>query len=182
LKTFLCAISITAAAFGYLAVIDTTINVSCEGLSFATFMLWSALAWITTITTWKQSGEAGVPLMYSIGATITMCILMWKGKTAWSSNDTIVAILVVICVVVWMVKGDRLALVASVMAATIAVIPFMLLTWKNPSLSPIVANTSFLIANIFGFISAEKWTLQDRLYLGVNIGVCGLLVLPYWLQ
>jgi hypothetical protein len=181
LKTILGLIGVAAAGAGYTVMILMTAAGTGEGLSFATFLLWSALAWINTISTKKQSGSWIIPLMYSIGATTTTIVLIIKGRYGWSVFDTVVAILVIVCVILWLAKGDRWAIVSSTTASFIAALPFLIMTWKNPSVSPITPNTLFLLANFLGFIAAKKWTLQDRLYLGSNVVVCGSLVLFYWL-
>lgn len=181
LKTTLGLVSVAAAAAGYTVIILMTIAGTGEGLSFATFLLWSALAWINMISTKKQNGSWGVPLMYSIGATTTTIVLIFKGRYGWTLFDTVVTILVIVCVILWLAKGDRWAIVSSTTASFIAALPFLYMTWKNPSMSPITPNTLFLSANLLGFIAARKWTLQDRLYLGSNVVVCGSLVLFYWL-
>jgi hypothetical protein len=84
--------------------------------------------------------------------------------------------------VLWLTNGARWALVLSVVAAVIAALPFIIMTWKSPVNSPIIPNSGFLLANTLAFISAKAWTLEDRLYSGVNIVVCSILVIPWLLS
>lgn len=149
-----------------------------EGLSLATFALWSALAWITSFTMLKQKANPAVPMIYGVGATTTTIILLIKGRYGWSNLDSIIAILTILCVVLWLTNGPRWALILSVSAAFIAGLPFIIMTWKSPANSPIIPNSAFLLANTLAFISAKAWTLEDRLYSGVNIVVCSFLVIP----
>ncbi len=152
-----------------------------EGLSLTTFGLWAALAWITSVTMFKQGANPAVPTIYAVGATATTVVLLLKGKCQWSGFDTLIAAMVAICVWLWLTSGPRNALIMSVVATLIAGTPFIVMTWKNPAHSPIVPNAAFLVANTLAFVSAKDWTLEDRLFAGVNVGVCGMLVLPWLL-
>ena len=153
-----------------------------EGLSLTTFGLWSALAWITSFTMMKEKANPAVPMIYGTGATATTIVLLYKGRYGWTGLDTVIAVLVAICLVLWYVKGAKWALVVSVVAAVIAGIPFTVMTWKAPANSPIVPNSAFLITNILAFVSAKSWTLEDRLYAGANVVVCSLLVIPWFIR
>ncbi len=160
----------------------TTAKGTGEGLSLTTFGLWSALAWITSFTMLKQKANPAVPMIYGVGATVTTLVLLIKGRYGWSGLDTVIAILVILCILLWLTNGPRWALILSVAAAVIAALPFIVMTWKSPANSPIIPNSGFLLANTLALISAKAWTLEDRLYAGVNVMVCLLLVVPWLLS
>jgi len=182
LKKIIGILGVLMAAAAYLTLIVQTATGTGEGLSLSTFGLWSALAWITGFTMLKKGANPGIVMMYGAGATTTTIILLIKGRFAWSGMDTIVAVVVAACVILWLRSGPMPALILSIVAAAIAAIPFIMICWKNPESLPIVANSGFLLANFLGFISAKAWTIQDRLYLGVNVVLCTLLVLPWVLM
>jgi hypothetical protein len=173
--------SVAVGGFGYLYLIVALIRSSGEGLSLTTFALLSALAWITSLTMLKQKANPAVPMIFGLGATITTITLLIKGRYGWSNFDTLIAALVVACIVLWLTSGPKLALIMSIVASAIAFIPFIALTWKSPGTSPIIPNTCFLLANILAFASAKTWTLEDRLYSSVNIVLCSALVIPWLL-
>lgn len=179
LKKTLGILSVIAGSFAYLYMIFSTASGTGEGLSLSTFGLWSALAWITSFTMMKQGANAAVPMIYGTGATLTTIVLLYKGRFGWSGFDTVIAVLTVLCVVLWMTSGPKWALILSVVAAAIAALPFIILTWKFPTTSPIIPNAGFLLANTLAFIAAKAWTLEDRLYSGINIIVCSALVIPW---
>lgn len=170
-----------AGIAAYLCMVISTIRGTGEGLSLTTFGLWAALAWITSFTMIKQQANAAVPIIYGFGATATAIVLLIKGRYGWTGLDSIVAALAVFCVILWLIAGARWALIMSVAAAVIAAIPFIIMTWESPSRSPIIPNSVSLLANTLAFASAKAWTLEDRLYSGVNIAVCSLLVVPWLL-
>lgn len=181
LKKLLNILSVIAGASAYLYLIINTLKGTGEGLSLTTFGLWASLAGITSITMLKQGANPAVPATYGLGAATTAFILLTKGKYNWADFDTVVAIMVVLCVVLWLSSGEKPAFLLSVLAGLIAAVPFLLMTWKAPASSPIIPNTGFFIANLLSFVSAKKWTLQDRLYSGANTVLCAFLVLP-WLM
>jgi hypothetical protein len=174
-KLGLLSVILAAVTYGFL-VTSTSLGTG-EGLSLTTYALWSALAWITGFAM-KDKADPRVVMVYGLGATSTTIVLLVKGRYGWTGLDAFVTILVVLCLVFWLTKGARWAIVLSVIAATIASIPFILMTWRKPEASPIIANSSFLLTNILALISAKAWTLEDRLYSVVNIIVCTILVIP----
>jgi hypothetical protein len=181
-KKTLSILSVVVGALAYLYMVVTTAKGTGEGVSLSTFGLWSALAWITGFTMLKQKANPAVPMIYGIGAGATTLVLLIKGRYGWSGFDTIIAALVVLCIVLWLTNGAKWALILSVAAAVIASLPFIIMTWKSPAGSPIIPNSGFLLANTLMLISAKAWTLEDRLYAGVNVIVCSLLVIPWLIQ
>ena len=177
-------IAILSAVFGalaYLYMIISVIRNGSEGLSLSTFALGAALAWITGFTMLKQKANPTVPMIYGIGATITAVLLFIDGRCSWTGFDTVIALLVACCIILWLSKGPRYALILSVAAALISFVPYLTMTWKNPAASPIIPNTGFLLANILAFASAKTWTLEDRLYAASNTILCAALVIPWLL-
>jgi hypothetical protein len=181
-KSTISILSVVVGVMAYLYMVISTIKGTGEGLSLTTFSLWAALAWITSFTMIKQKANAAVPMVYGLGATATALVLLIKGRYGWTGLDSVIAVLVIICIILWLTAGARWALIMSVAAAVIAAVPFIIMTWKSPVGSPIIPNSGFLLANALAFISAKGWRLEDRLYSGVNIVVCSLLVVPWLLS
>lgn len=183
-KYVLCLI---AVCYSYMIVCACMEN--GKGLSFASFALWTVLTWISCITTKGQGGATpAVPMVYAMGATIMTIVLACKHRyTTLTSIDGFTAILVVLCIVLLAKngkKGEKWALVISVIASTIAGIPYWVMTYRFPLESPVLANTGFLIANTTAFILAGKlpwkhWTIRDRLFTGVSMVSGVILILPW---
>lgn len=175
-------LSVLVGGFAYTYMVISTINGTGDGCSLTTFVLWGALAFISAIEMKKRAVYAGVPMLYGTGATATAIVLLFKGKFAFTMLDAVITSSVVSCVILWNTRAAKWVLVLSVAAAALAAVPFITMTWNDPASSPIVPNASFLITNALSFASAKKWTLEDRLYSGVNVVVCSLLVIPWILN
>ena len=178
MKKILFVLSVVLAAATYTYLVVTASLDTGAGLPFATYALWAALAWITYFAMKKSRVNPNVVLVYALGSTCTTIVLLAKGRFGWSPMESFVAFLVALCIYVWFSKGAKWAIIFSVTAGTIASAPLILMTWEDPLNSRAFVNASFLLVNVLAFVSAETWTLEDRLYSAANILVCLLLVVP----
>jgi hypothetical protein len=145
--------------------------------SFVAFFLWAMLDSIATITTILKGGNYWLPLSGASGAFIVAILLAIKKQVSWSFIDTITAILVIICLIVWYFGGARQGLVASSLAMVIAGIPQMAHTYKRPRETPAGAYLVFLVANILSLIAGKEWTVEERFYPACAVLLCLVIVL-----
>jgi hypothetical protein len=180
-KTFsILSIMVAVVTYGYLIVVTARGN--GEGLSLVTFLLWSIIALISAFSMVAQKADATVPFIWGVGGMTVAVILGVKGRFGWMAVDTVVTILVTICIVLWLISGPRWALIFSIVASWVATYPFVIMTWKAPEQSPVVANIGFFIANLFMLVSAKAWTIEDRLFPLASSVLCLILILPWLLN
>jgi hypothetical protein len=144
--------------------------------SFTAFLLWAILDIIATITTFLQDGNYWLPFSNVVGATTVTILLGIKKQVSWSWVETMTAILVVICLVVWSVSGETAGIVASSLAVVVASIPQMVETYQKPTTTPLFAYLIFLSANILSFASGRSWTIEERFYAGCSVFLCVVIV------
>ena len=84
MKKKLSILSVVIGASGYAYMVAMTMTGSCEGLSFTTFALWAALAWISALSMKKEEANPAIPMVYGTGATSVALILLIKGKYQWT--------------------------------------------------------------------------------------------------
>lgn len=183
MKKKLYVASLVMAVFGYSFIIAKAIE-GTDGLSFSTFALWALLAWIIGFAEKSGKGDPVLALIYGLGASITACILYVNRsdqRLAVDTTDIIVAVMTVFCLMFWMTSGPRFALVLAILSGVIATVPFAIMTWEHPQNFPVVANVIFLVANVLAFLSADKWTLEARLYPGTNV-LMGIFMLAPWVR
>lgn len=144
--------------------------------SFAAFMLWAMLDIIATITTILEDGNYWLALGNAVGSTAITGLLAAKKQISWSWIETMTAILVLICLVIWFVAGEKAGLIASSLAVVVASIPQMVATYKKPRTTPTAIYVVFLIAAILSFIAGKAWTIDQRFYSGCAVFLCSVIV------
>jgi hypothetical protein len=145
--------------------------------NFVAFLLWAMLDFIATITTILKGGNYWLSLSNALGAFIVAILLAIKKQISWSFIETITAILVIICLIVWYVGGAKQGIIASSLAMVIASIPQMVDTYKRPQKTPTGVYVIFLAANILSFIAGKEWAVEERFYAGCAVLLCVVIVL-----
>ena len=82
------------------------------GQSFATWILWAAMDSILAASTIIRHGNYYLPLGFAIGGVAMTILLLAKKRYAWGKLDTVILILVVVCIAVWEISGARAAIAA----------------------------------------------------------------------
>jgi hypothetical protein len=145
--------------------------------SFAAFFLWALLDIIATITTIIEGGNYWLALSNAIGSTVITILLIRKKQVSWSWVESMTALLVVVCLVVWYTSGEQAGIIASSLAVVIASVPQMVDTFRKPESTPTNVYVIFIVANIVSFIGGKAWTIEERFYQGCGIFLCAVIIL-----
>ncbi|MBC7934715.1 MAG: hypothetical protein H7Y86_05060 [Rhizobacter sp.] len=140
--------------------------------NFAAFLLWAILSIITTITVSIEEGNYWLSLGNVLGETAIAILLIVKKKIAWKWIETLTALLVIICLVIWFFAGEKAAIVSSSLATIIASVPQMASTYKKPSQTPTGIYVSFLLANLLSLYAGKSWTIEERFYPASAVVIC----------
>ena len=162
--------------FAFLLLIIALLRSNTEQ-SFAAFFLWALLDLIATITTIIEGGNYWLALSNAIGSSAITILLIAKRQVSWSWVESMTAILVVVCLVVWYTTGERAGIVASSLAVVIASIPQMVDTYKKPEATPTFVYVTFLIANILSVMGGSAWTIEERFYQCCGVFLCFMIAL-----
>ncbi|MEK9131565.1 MAG: hypothetical protein AAB447_01500 [Patescibacteria group bacterium] len=141
--------------------------------SFATWFLWALLDLIAALSMLFKGGNYQLALFYTFFGALITGILLYKKQFSWTWLETVISALVVVCLIIWSVSGDRAATVASSTAMAIATIPQLVAAWKKPETagSPYIWG-GYTVANILSFLGGKSWTIEERFYPMVCIGLC----------
>lgn len=134
--------------------------------NFVTYFLWGLLDAIVFVTILLQGGNIWLPLGYTIGSLIVAVFLLIKKQFSWTWVETLVVVLIAICLFIWWKEGARAATIASVAALGIASVPQIVETWKDPDATPTKIFFVFTLAGLLSFIGGASWTIEDKLYPG----------------
>lgn len=137
--------------------------------SFAAFFLWALLDGIATVTTIIEGGNYWLALSNAMGSALITIILVRKKQVSWTWIETMTAILVVICLVVWCASGELAGIVASSLAVLVAGIPQMVDTFRKPESTPWLPYAIFLVGNILSLIAGRSWSIEERFYQCVSL-------------
>lgn len=160
----------------YVLLIAALRNTTTEQ-SFAAFLLWALLDLIATITTILAGGNYWLALANTVGSTTITIILIYRKQITWSWVESMTALLVVVCLVVWYLSGEIAGIVASSLAVVIASVPQMVDTYKKPQATPKLVYLTFLTANVVALIGGKSWTIEERFYACCGIFLCSVIVL-----
>jgi hypothetical protein len=149
--------------------------------SFAAFLLWGMLDTIAMITSIFEQGNYWLPLSNSVGASLVAILLIAKKQVVWTWVESLTAALVVICLIVWGIAGERAGLIASSIAVLIASVPQMIDTYKRPQSTPTIAYAIFLFADVLSVFAGKGWTIEERFYSVIG-GILSIVILVFSLK
>ena len=153
-----------------------------------TWGLWAALDIIATLTIVIQKGNFLLPVAYVIGSIVTVYFISRTGKKAtWTWFETMVTVLVIICMIIWCLVNSRAATIASSSALLIAGIPQLVDAWKRPQEMPFLVYASYVIANGLSTAGGKNWSIEERFYPATATILCFLFIVvifvrKYWLK
>jgi len=137
------------------------------GQSFATWMLWTALNSILTVSVIQQHGNYLMLLGFTFGAAASAAALLWQKRFLWGRFETVVLLLVLASVAVWAMSGSKMATIAATAASVIAGMPGMVALWRSPQRKVGNVWLGFAIANGLSFAGGATMTVEERLAPGV---------------
>jgi hypothetical protein len=172
-------LQIIAGVAGFCAYIPLVVGIwqNKAEQSFAAFFLWAMLDTIAMVTTILQGGNFWLPLSNVVGSSTIALLLIFKKQVSWSWIETMTAILVFICLIIWYTAGEQAGIISSSLAVVIASVPQMVDTYKNPAGTPLIAYLIFLAANILSFAAGHDWSIEERFYAGCAVFLCLVIVL-----
>lgn len=111
------------------------------------------------------------------GCTLIVICLVKVGKTTWGWFETIIALMVIACLVGWWQSGPRLATILSTTGVVLSGLPQIKDAYKSPFDMPLGIYIGYTVVNIISTIGGAGWTVEDRLYPFACAILCGLVVL-----
>lgn len=141
--------------------------------NFPTWALWAVLDAVATASIISRGGNFLLPATYTLGSAVTaIIVLRFCGKPSWTWFETMITVMVVICLGVWYVSGDRIATIASVTALLIASIPQVKDVWKCPAGTPTLPYAIWSLANLVSLWGGKNWSVEERLYPVIAFIIC----------
>jgi hypothetical protein len=157
----------------FIPMIRLVLKDGAEGQSGATWLLWGALDTILTISLIEQRGNFLLPLGFAIGDLVVVFLLMFKRQFKWGIFETVIAVMVIGCMVAWKFGGSRTATIAATLGICVAGVPGLIAMWKQPQRK--VGNVwgAYVLANGLSFFGGTAMIVEERFAPGV-FALCSL--------
>lgn len=160
----------------YVPLIRDVLRLGSAGQSFATWGLWAGLDSMLTITLWLQHGNYLLSLGYAVGGLTLTAVLLKQGGFAWGIFETIITLLVVVCIVIWKFSGPRDASIAITAAVCIATIPGFVEMLRHPQRASRKIWAGFTLASSFSYLGGTTMTVEERLTPATFTILCVLML------
>ncbi len=145
--------------------------------NLATWVLWALLDGIAAASIFYQHGNYLLTASFALGSTFASLSIIRSKNFQWTWFETMVASLVVACIITWAVSGAYVATIASTTAVIIAGVPTLVECYKKSWDNPFSTYLSFLIANILGTMGGKEWSVIERFYTASCTVYCFIAVI-----
>lgn len=138
-----------------------------------TYFLWSSLDAVSAGSTYLEGGKYLQATLYAAGGMITFfCILRAKGPIKWTKFETLIALLAIFCIEVWILNDNMVAAIASLCALTIASIPQIVDTWKQPKDTPTLIYFGYTLSGLLATLGGKEVSVVEIGYPFLGFLVC----------
>ena len=137
-----------------------------------TFALWSSLDGINAGATYED-GNYLLPALYCLGGWFVVgSIIKAKDPFKWTRFETKVAVMVVLCIIIWITTTNTLAALASVTALCIASVPQVRDTWNNPNKTPTLIYLGYAVAGLLSALGGKELSIVEVGYPVGSFLIC----------
>ncbi len=171
-------LKLIGAIVGLLANIPLFIAV-WKGLkqNFSTWMLWTILDIITTVSLMRQHGNYDLSGIYVVTSFSMSMLLLFKKEISWELTDTLTVAGVFICLAVWYFLGDEATTIASTAAVVLSSFPLIKETFCKPDGGATKIYFYFCIASLLALIGGDDFSIKESLYPAATLGFSSVLTI-----
>lgn len=132
---------------------------------FTTWFLYFLLDIITMDASGTLDGNNIILFGFTIGSFIMASILLFQKRFAWTILETVITILVILCIFAKYISGPYWTLIFGIASECIVGIYLIIKTFKNPVVKYNLAGyILFLIASILAMFNAKNWSVEEMGY------------------
>ncbi len=131
---------------------------------FAMWLLWTLLDGTTLISVLAQGGNWPILAFYTTMSILITSILLFKKQYGWGKFETLIASLVISCMLIWAISGPKIATIVGTIAIVIATFPMFRDAWKDPKSNPWKIWLGFSLANGLSTAAGTMWSIEERFY------------------
>lgn len=137
-------------------------NRNNHGQTATTWLLYTFLDGILSVTMFIENGNYQMPLGFTFGSIIMTIILIYQGKVDWSIIETIITFLVLICVALWVFGGPMLTIIFGIFSQSIVGLYLIYRTFLKPEIKyNLISYLLFLASAIYSLLIAENSDIEE---------------------
>lgn len=141
-----------------------------------TFALWSMLDGIAAGAALLADGNWLQAFLFMIGGlAILTCTVVAKNPLNWTWFENLILALVILSVGIWVSTTNELAVLASVIALTIASVPQIVDTWRNPIKTPSVIYFGYVVSNLLATLGGKEFSVVEVAYPVGGFVICAII-------
>lgn len=154
--------------------------------NLASWILFTLLTGIAAASVIAQRGNYPIALVWAIGnGTVSLCI--FKSRIfSWTWLESVVVVLVIVCLVIWAMSGAKAATIATSIAFLTAGLPQLRDTYHKPWNTSVVIYFGYSVASTLSVIAGKTWSVEQRLFPMVlvlfNFVVAVVASRKFWLK
>jgi len=137
-------------------------------------------------TIWSTPLDGGgfpILLGSAVGSFIMFIILLYQKKIIWTWLETMISVLITICIITWILKGPHESVKLGIASEIIVGIYLIIKTYKCPVYKyNLTGYLLFLLASIITTLSAPNWSLPHVGYSISEIIITTIIIIPLLIQ
>lgn len=134
-------------------------------LSFSAYFIWFVLNLIIASASFLAHGNYSLSLSFVLlNLLIALMVLATEKKVSFSVWERFVAVLCLVCMIVWYATTGAYAVVAASLAVFIAGVPQFAVVYKHPKLTSAMVWFLATLAGLFAVLGGKEWSVVERFY------------------
>ena len=126
---------------------------------------WILYVLLDAVTMFSVKGVGGWYIMqfgYAIGSFVMATILIYQKRFVWGWLETIISLLILICLILWQIYGSFWAVRSSILSETGVGVYLIIKTYKNPVVKyNLIGYLGFLMTSIIAMFAAKDWSVEQ---------------------
>lgn len=136
--------------------------------TFITWILYFLLDVTTMFSTTVLNGNFVILFGFSVGSFVMSIILLYQKRFSWTWLETIITMLVFVCLISWYYSGPYMATVLGIISESIVGIHLIIKTWIKPVVKyNLTGYVMFLLVSILTMLNAKDTSIPE-----IGYGFC----------
>lgn len=127
-------------------------------------MIWGVLNSMLATSIWLQGGNYSLVALYALTSFITGVCIVWVQGVRWTPNDTVIAMIAILCMVSCFDRTAYYVTIVSTIATLLGCIPQFLDIRKNPDQQKHWPWIGFGLSHICSIAAGTEWSIPERFY------------------